>query len=234
MGRAIASLLVVVLAQKFDVASVRPSKADSTASSGIYSGHGRIDARNVTLRRCILGAYGVGPHQIAGGPDWVDTDRFEIQAKSEQPINDDDVLMVMLRDVLADRFKLVVHRETRNIPALVIEVVKKGPKLEKSEGGEASTNSSSNQHGSSLDARNTDMDSFARILSRSMELPVINRTGLEGVFNIKLQWSREGVRQADGPTIFTAIQEQLGLRLRSEKAPVEMIVVDHAERPSEN
>jgi len=232
--RAIAILAVCAYGQKFEVASVKPSKAESNASSGIQTGHGRLAGRNVTLKRCIIGAYGVGPHQILGGPYWLDSDRFEILAKADEPIDDDTALMVMLRDVLADRFKLVIHRETKTIPALVMELAKNGPKFEKSSGGEAVTNTSGNQYGVSIDARNTDMDAFAAILARSMDLPVVNRTGLQGVFNIKLQWMSENAKRTEGPSIFTAIQEQLGLRLRSEKTPVEILVIDHAEKPSEN
>jgi len=101
MVRAIAGLAVCVsgavcgqstVAQRFEVASVKPSKADPGSSSGIKTGRGRLDARNVTLKRCIMGAYGVGPHQIFGGPDWLESDRFEILARAEQPIDDDAAL----------------------------------------------------------------------------------------------------------------------------------------------
>jgi uncharacterized protein (TIGR03435 family) len=193
----------------------------------------------VTLKRCIMGAYGVGPHQISGGPDWLASDRFEISAIADKPIDDDAVLMAMLQDLLAERFKLVLHRDTRTIRALVLEVARNGPKLEKAEAGEAGTNTSSGNTRLSIDAHNTDMDLFAKVLAREMDLPVVNHTGLEGVFNFKLHWTPDKARPADGvategASIFTAIQEQLGLRLRAEKAPVEILVIDHVERPSEN
>jgi uncharacterized protein (TIGR03435 family) len=248
MVRAIASLAVLVAgavhgqsvaAQQFEVASVKPSVADPRAVSGIKTGHGRLDGNNVTLQRCIMGAYGVGPNQISGGPDWLDRDRFEISAKAAQPINDDAALMVLLRGLLAERFKLALHRETRSIPAFVLEVAKNGPKLERAEPGDAGTNTSTTNFGVTIEAHNTDLDSFARILGRRVDLPVINHTGLEGIFNFKLHWSPENARPLDGgateaASIFTAIQEQLGLRLRSQKAPVEFLVIDHAERPSAN
>src|SRR5215203_4357917 len=118
MVRAVASLAVCVfgviygqsaVAPQFEVASVKPSSADPNSTSGINTGHGRIDAHNVTLQRCIMGAYGVGPHQISGGPHWLESDRFEILAKADQPVNGDAVLMVMLQGLLAERFKLVFH-----------------------------------------------------------------------------------------------------------------------------
>jgi len=229
---AILALCISALAQQFEVASIKPSSADRNASSGINTAYGRLDAHNVTLKRCIMGAYGVGPHQILGGPGWLDSDRFEILAKAEQPISDDAALMVMLQAILAERFKLALHRETRDVPALVLEVSKNGPKLEKAELGQAVTNTSSSKTGVVIDARNCDMESFAKIISRKMDLPVVNHTGLEGNFNLKLQWAPDNADA--GPSIFTAIQEQLGLRLRSQKAAVEIIVIDHAEKPSEN
>jgi uncharacterized protein (TIGR03435 family) len=225
----------------FEVASIKPSNADPS-SSGIHTRHGKLNANNVTLKRCIMGAYGIGPHQIFGGPDWLDSDRFEIAAKADQPTDDDAVLMGMLQSLLADRFKLAIHRETRTISAFLLVAAKKGPKLERAEGGEASTNASTTNIRALIDARNTTMDRFAEVLSRQMDLPVVNRTGLEGVFNLKLQWTLENAKPikpasgttTEGPSIFTAIQEQLGLRLLSQKAPVEVVVVEHAERPSEN
>lgn len=246
MIRAIASLAICVAgavygqsAARFEVASVKPSNADPNSISGIKTGHGRLDGQNVTLKRCIIGAYGVGPYQISGGPDWLGSDRFEISAKADQPTDDDPALMVLLQGLLAERFKLALHRETRTIPAFVLEVAKNGPKLEKAEPGESGTNTTTSNSGVTIAAHNTDVESFARILARNTELPVVNRTGLEGIFNFKLQWTPERARQAavgatEGPSLFTAIQEQLGLRLRSQKAPVEIIVIDHAERPSEN
>jgi uncharacterized protein (TIGR03435 family) len=217
----------------FEVASIKPSNADPS-SSGIHTGHGRLDANNVTLKRCIMGAYGVGPHQVFGGPDWLESDRFEIAAKSDQPTDGDAALMVMLQGLLAERFKLVLHRETRTIPALVLEIAKNGPKLDKAEAGEAGTNTSTSNTGSVIDAHNTSMDLFAKVLARKTELPVANHTGLEGVFNFKLQWAPDSSATAEGASLFTAIQEQLGLRLRSQRAPVEVLVIEHVERPSEN
>jgi len=181
---------------------------------------------NVTLKRCILGAFGMGPNQILGGPDWLDADRFQIVAKAEQPVGD-GVLMAMLQTLLAERFKLAIHRETRTVQAFVLEVAKNGPKLAKAGDGEATTR---NGHGL-IDAGTITMDRFAQVLARQMDLPVVNHTGLEGIFNLKLEWSPE---MEGGLSIFTAIQEQLGLRLRSQKTPVEVLVIDHAEKPSGN
>jgi uncharacterized protein (TIGR03435 family) len=245
MIRTIASLAACVLAvaygqpavtQRFEVASVKPINADQlNGSSGGKSSRGRLTISNVTLKRCIMGAYGVGPNQILGEPDWLDSDHFEIVAKAEEPVGD-SILMAMLQTLLAERFKLSIHRETKAIQALVLELAKNGPKLEKSADGESTTNSGRGL----INARNTTMDRFAEVLSRQMDLPVVNRTGLEGVFNLKLEWTPESSKPVkdgaamEGPSIFTAIQQQLGLRLRSQKAPVEILAIDHAEKPSEN
>lgn len=191
----------------------------------------------MTLKRCIKGAYGVGPNQIIGGPDWLDSDRFEITAKAEGPVGD-RILMTMLQTLLSERFKLALHREKRSVEVYVLEATKNTTKLEKGDGGGAKT---SNGRGDIV-ATNTTMDRFAEILSRQMDLPVVNHTELEGVFNLRLQWTLESARlakpsdvpTAEGPSIFTAIQEQLGLRLHAQKVPVEVLIIDHAERPSGN
>jgi uncharacterized protein (TIGR03435 family) len=246
MIRVIASLAVCIsgavygqsaVGQQFEVAAIKPVAADSSSSSGITTGHGRINAGSVTLKRCIMGAYWVGPNQIFGGPDWLESDHFEITARAEQPVGD-HILMGMLQTLLAERFKLALHRESRPTQVYVLEVGKNGPKLEKGEGGGSKTNSGRGD----IIAANATMDSFADVLSRQMDLPVVNHTGLEGVFNLKLQWTPESARPAktvdgaaiEGPSIFTAIQGQLGLRLRAQKVPIEVLVIDHAEKPTEN
>jgi uncharacterized protein (TIGR03435 family) len=244
MGRYLAAawLATTLYAQsaapRFEVASIKPSTASVNDTSGVTTGRNRLEAANVTLKRCIIGAYGVGPQQVIGGPDWLDTDRFAIDARADRRIDEDAIFMLMLRDLLADRFKLALHRETRNLPVYVLEVARNGPKLEKADPVEASTNTSSDNTSILVDARHADMDSFARTLARQTALPVINQTGLEGFFTFKLRWLRDTARRPDpeleGASLFTAIQEQLGLRLRSEKAPVEVLVIDHAERPSAN
>src|SRR5580704_9528865 len=103
-------------APEFDAASVKPSPRDF-GWQGIDTSPGRIQAESVTLLRCIRDAYDMGPHQVIGGADWINTDRWQIVARADRPVDDDDVLMRMLRTLLADRFKLAMHRETRSLPA---------------------------------------------------------------------------------------------------------------------
>ena len=248
MSRAIANLVLFAGAvygqspavARFEVASVRPNNADQfTGSSGLKTGHGLLTASNVTLKRCIMGAYGVGPNQISGGPKWLDSDGYDIVAKADQPVGD-AAQMAMLQTLLYDRFKLAIHRETKTVEAFVLEVAKNGPRLEKAENAESSTRNSRGL----IDAKIITMDRFAEVLSRQMDLPVVNHTGLAGSFDLKLEWTpeskgpvRPGTDDAateSGPSIFTAIQQELGLRLRAKKAPVVVLVIDHAEKPSEN
>ncbi len=217
-------------APKFEVAAIKPNNADPH-SGGVSTGNGLLRSINVTLRRSIMGAWAIGPNQIVGGPDWFDSERFDIVAKADHPAGDHE-LMEMLKTLMAERFKLAVHRETRPMQVYVMEVAKPG-KLEKDEGGTSTTN---NGHGS-IGARNTSMDRFAEVLSRQADLPVVNRTGLDGVYKIDLKWSMDpsrGPSSPEAPSLYTAIQEQLGLRLRAQKMPFEVLVIDHVERPTEN
>ncbi|HWF08980.1 MAG TPA: TIGR03435 family protein [Bryobacteraceae bacterium] len=231
-------------AQQFEVASIKTVNTDSS-SSGIRTGHGRLDASNVTLQRCIIGAWGVGPSQVVGGPAWLTTDRFDISAKAAEPTNDDAVLNLMLRRLLADRFQLALHTETRTMQAYILEVAKGGPNpvnLKKTAaptpvGASTTTNGTNTQ--TSIEARQTSMDLFAKVLARELRLPVVDRTGLAGDFDFTLSWTPDRIRatapaDSDLPTIFTAVQDQLGLHLRAEKTPIEVLVIDRAEKPSGN
>lgn len=251
MIRAVASIAICVsgavygqpaVIQRFEVASIKLSGNTDPGSYGMKTGHGKLDADNVTLKQCIMSAYGVGPRQIFGGPDWVASDHFEIKAKAEKPTDDDDLLMLMLQNLLAERFKLTFHREDKTMTAFVLEAAKNGPKMERAPAGEPGTNRINGKDHNVIAAHNTDMGLFASVLGREMGLPVVNRTGLEGPFNFKLEWIPDNARSGgagasatvEGPSIFTAVQEQLGLHLRAEKVPVEVLVIDHVEKPSAN
>jgi uncharacterized protein (TIGR03435 family) len=224
LGLAVASAIFAQI-PRFEVASVRPGRPNQPTGGGLVTGNGRLLVENETLKRCIMGAFSVGPNQIVGGPPWLETDTFHISAKAEQPTGD-ALIMQMLQELLKDRFKLEAHRESRTIQAYVLGVAKNGPKLEKSAGGESITQNGRGR----ITANVTTMDHFAQVLSRQMDFPVVNETGIEGLFDLKIEWTNADT----GPSIFTAIQEQLGLRLTSRKTPVEVLVIDHVEKPSEN
>jgi uncharacterized protein (TIGR03435 family) len=138
--------------------------------------------------------------------------------------------MTMLQALLSERFKLAIHRESKERTVYELVVGKNGPKLHEVEAGPGHSNGG---HGS-LSAQKMSMSHLADSLSRIVDLPVLDMTGLKGAFDIELKWAPDG-DDANGPSIFTAVQEQLGLKLEQRKGPMEIIVVDHAERvPTEN
>jgi uncharacterized protein (TIGR03435 family) len=139
-----------------------------------------------------------------------------------------------------DRFKLVVHRETKTLPAYELLVAKGGLKIKEVEPGPGGTNSNTNGGKGVLTAQRTTLAHFADWLGTRMDRPVVDKTDVKGAFDIKLEWTMDENTSGDGdptagPTMFTALQEQLGLRLVAQKLPVEIVVVDHVERvPTEN
>jgi len=226
-------------ALEFDVTSVKPSGPGGRWSSGIDTMPGRIQGDRVTLKRCIMQAYAVGPHQVLGGPEWIATDRWRIEARATRPVEDDAVLMKMLQGLLADRFQLAVHRETRTLPAYVLEVGRNGPKMARADGVDDDTDMDGWRGALTLTAKKTDMNSLAEALEGRLDRPVVNRTGLAGGYNFTLHWSPANGQvqdddDAEDVSIFTAVAEQLGLRLKAAKEPVEVLVVDRAERPAAN
>lgn len=227
-------LSVYATAQEFEVATIKPTSPDEagSGSSGIKTGKGRASAKNVTLKRCIVGSYHIGPGQVIGGPNWIDSASFDIEAKAAEPIDDDAVLDKMMQALLRERFHLKVHNETREMRAMVLEVAKGGPKLQKAAGGDASTNASRGR----MTLKNTTMDGLAERLARITTLPVVNQTGINGIFDMTLTWTpdTELPLVPAGPHLVTAIQEQLGLRLQTNKAQVQVLVIDRAEKPDEN
>jgi uncharacterized protein (TIGR03435 family) len=181
-------------------------------------------------------AFHVNDARISG-PDWLATTRFDILAKppADSP---HDQFRLMMQALLADRFKLVVHRESKVLPTFALVVGNNGPKLEKGEPGGAQVNGGSTH----ITGKGMSMAELADNLTGNVDRPVVDQTGLDGVFDVSLEWSREeAVKPGDAaataplPGLFTAIQEQLGLRLESRKLPVDIVVVDRVEKmPTEN
>jgi uncharacterized protein (TIGR03435 family) len=228
---------IVAFAQPpaFEVASVR---AGQSGRESIESGPGSVTMRNVHLKAAIRWAYGVQDYQISG-PGWLNDDWFDIFAKSAAPASETE-LRRMLQTLLADRFKLTIHRETREIPALILTVGKNGHKLQAVD----KEGSPSFKTGKlKLTGEGATVGQLTEFLSRELRDAIIDRTGLTGWYNYTLDinaYITEEIMKsagADGgpPTeaasiIAQAVQAQLGLKLESRKAPVEMVVVDHAER----
>jgi uncharacterized protein (TIGR03435 family) len=207
-------------AQKFEAASVKPNTSGSGHSTTDVDGN-TLQMTNRTLRQIIMWAYDLSADQISG-PPWLETEHFDIVAKtasgSPKP--------VMMQALLADRFKLAAHTETKEFQVYALVVAQNGPKMKKAAPGDDDMNSSSGH----ATAHSVTMDHLAAFLSRprmGLGRPVVDKTGLAGVFDFTLSWTPEA--------IFTAIEEQLGLKLEPQKAPIEILIVDHAEKiPTEN
>lgn len=220
-----------IFAQTFEVASVKPNVSGSGHSDTDVDGN-LLRMNNVTLKACITWAYRTTDSQVSG-PDWLTSERFDIVAKTESGKPQPE----MLKDVLEERFKLAVHFETKELTEYALVVAKNGPKLKKVDPGEGDTTSRRGH----LTATRTSMSGLASFLAGPnvrLGRPVVNKTGLDGVFDFNLDWTPEGSTEKDAnalPSIFVALQEQLGLKLEAQKGPVEMLVVDHVEKvPLEN
>jgi len=234
-------------AQTFEVVSVKP--ADPNARGGrIGFPNGTFTATNIQARNLITLAYDIPSFQLAGGPSWVGDQRYDIVAKmaagAVKAAGPERwaQMRVALQGLLADRFQLVIHRETKMIPGYVLVAAKNGFKLkETTDDGHASFSS----NGGKFTALQISMELLARNLSGTLNSPVVDRTGIKGVFDLTLEWSPDEVQSpakaggeaaepSSGPSIFTAVQEQLGLKLETQKAPVETIVIDRIEKPAAN
>ena len=223
---------VLVSAQEFEVASIRQAQDDGKRDNGTYQG--RWVTHNLTLRRLISMAFDVDEDAVAGGPAWVASDSYDINAKISAPKWTPDELRHMMQSLLADRFQLAVHREQRQIPGYILMTAKGGARMTAAKPG--ADDSDFNSGSNTLKATNVTMASFARSLSRIREISklVVDRTGLTGGFDFAMEWSPTQIDSDDHPGIFTAIQEQLGLKLEGAKVPVEAVVIDRAEKPSDN
>ena len=228
----------------FDVASIRPHAPDDHRFYVKLPAQGRFTATGSVAKLVVMLAYDVQEAQIAGGPDWFATEKWDIEAKSDDPGGHSvEETRQMLQNMLAERFGLRIHRETEQRPAYVLTVAKDGPKFKPAEQGSTNVRVS----GNSVSLERGDLVRMTQLLSSALGRPVVDRTGLTGLYDLSLKWDdapvpEGGVTGLDVPaapgnnrgSIFTAIQDQLGLRLDSQRAPVEVIVVDQMERPSAN
>ena len=257
-------------AQQFEAASIKPNDTDAPGGANFQAG-GRFVARNQTLRRLISVAYGdpvaLDQSRISGGPAWIDAERFDIEAKASEefpegpsPGGAPPSGLAMLRALLADRFKLLAHWETRSIPvyALVRRSVRLDPRLVSSSGTPGTDclppgsvappgsalprcgsyillNTGGNEF--AIHARGITMTNFARNLQNVAARVVVDRTNLPGSFSFDLDFeyrpvTASGTDNGIGPAIFTAVQEQLGLRLEATTSPAQVLVIDGASPPS--
>jgi uncharacterized protein (TIGR03435 family) len=253
---------------QFDVVSIRRNTAEGNANIGDQPG-GRFVASHIALRRVIQFAYRDN-QQFIGGPDWLDTDRWDIEAKAPEgtvsqrssPFNvaAPDTLALMVQSLLEDRFGLKAHQETRQLPLYELVVAKGGLKLKLSDdqtppaalsgAGGAQRGATLTRGGirlgrGDLEARAQSLSILATALGALyLDRPVIDKTGLKGLYDIRLQWTSDprptvsagtAAAPADsGLSLFNAVEEQLGLKLESGKGPLPVLLIDSILRPSEN
>jgi uncharacterized protein (TIGR03435 family) len=228
---------------EFDVASIRPSgNPDRRTRMMRHPDDTEFVAQNASLSALLQFAYGVSQTRVIGLPSPLDAARFDVQAKGDvetdarfHKLNTEQMRIAkqtMLQALLAERFKLTVHFETRELPVFALVVAKGGAKFSASDQPTA-TAWGGRGH---LDVEGGDtLARFAEELTRVAGRPVINETGLTGRFDIEMDWAADDDDDdIDAPKLLTAIREQLGLALESRKAQVEVVMVDHVEMPSEN
>lgn len=238
---------------QFEVAAIKPAPPDAAGRwIRMQSAH-EFMARNHALHTLIAAAYNLNPRAISGGPAWVDSDHYDIVAKAPNEVRPNlDEQMAMLRKLLAQRFHLIFHREERELQVYELTIAKGGPKMKKS-----TLSPDASPEGSPplifvvspqlvrLPGRNAAMADLASVMQRSaLDYPVLDKTGLPGRYDFDLEFAPDeavfgGVlgKGPDDPTkpdLFAAISQQLGLRLAAAKGPVEALIIDHVERPSEN
>jgi uncharacterized protein (TIGR03435 family) len=163
---------------------------------------------------------------LSGEPSWVNTERYDIEAKAPDESIDDDALLAMLRNLLATEFKLVAHEASRETSGYGLHVVKGGPKMKP---GDGLTRGGMASNGNMINASNIMMPALATRLTGILRAPVTDLTGLTGKYTFTLSFSSDG-NDPDRPTLFTALQEQLGLRLESMRLPTRILVIDHIEK----
>jgi uncharacterized protein (TIGR03435 family) len=244
--------------KEFEVASVKVHKESDDGRVGIQiAPGGRWRATNVPLKMLLQIAYDLRPGQLTGAPNWTETERYDIDAKLDDSLGSNpkpDEMRPYLQSLLEKRFQLQFHRESKEMQVYVLGVAKNGSKLKESD--PAAVGPRIRMGMGQLSCTKVKMDVFARELSRQVGRPVVNQTGLTGDYDFELTFAPEGPPPGggaggpgpgpggpgggpsapgnDAPTVFTAVQEQLGLKLDSKKAPVDLFIVDKLEKAEEN
>lgn len=249
---AIAVSAVTCLAQSpvFDVVSIKPNNTVPNIVETPPLKGGRLNFSHASLRDMVRIAYNVRTLQIAGGPQWMATDRYDVNATTTELSVSEDRYRFMLQNMLQDRFHVSAHRETRQTEIYGLVTAKNGPKLSQgacdanaAPGPNSVRCGSANIGPNQMIAKSITTATLANLLTNMVGRPVADKTGLSGTWDIHLDFSCESTTFTCAPaanadtataSIYTALQDQLGLRLESQKGPMEFLVVDHAEKPSEN
>ena len=231
-----------------EVATIKPTKPDEQGFMLVFRG-GRFQTTNISLSKLLAFSYGVQQKQLIGLPPWADTDKYDIDAKPDTDgTPNKKQLQGMVQKLIADRFKLTFHHDQKELPVYALSVAKTGAKLTKSENQEGLPGFGLGGPGV-LRVRNATMSDFAAMMQETvMDRPVLNQTELAGRYDFSLNWTPDD-SQFGGmaarmppptdnanppPALYTAIQEQIGLKLDATKAPTDVMVIDHVEKPSEN
>jgi uncharacterized protein (TIGR03435 family) len=225
----------------FEVASIRPAAPGAHGGGIEITPGGRFSATNSSLRALLKYGYQVRDFQIAEPPAWFDSQRYDVLARAETEAPEDDI-RIMLQSLLADRFQLKLHRESKEMQAYVLTISKTGVKIQPVKTNE--TGRVSRKGLGFIAGTRASMAQLAEALSDValngryiLDRPVLDRTGLSGVYDFMLTWTPESsgsTSDLSGPSLFTAVQEQLGLKLESQKAQVEILAIDHVEKASAN
>jgi uncharacterized protein (TIGR03435 family) len=232
---------VTAQSDEFEVASIRRSGSNVGAWSTQHPADGRFSGQNLSARRLILQAFNIEAteFQLTGGPGWIDSETYDLMAKSDVAgVIGPARLQVFLLSLLVSRFHFAYHRESRILPLYALTATAGGPKLQRA--AEPEGRQIENWGKDRLNALNVPVPEFARVLQSRVGRTVTDQTGIQGAFDFHLTWTPDSADAWDttldksGPSIFTALQEQYGLRLEPRKGPVEIIVIDRIERPSEN
>jgi uncharacterized protein (TIGR03435 family) len=240
----------------FEAASIKMSRATGGSGHSNENSDPILLRASMTLKSYVMTAYNVKAYQVTGGPNWIDDSTYEIAAKLETaglpklPANltsnerataEEERLHIALQGLLTDRFQLKLHHESKEMPAYALTVAKSGFKLkETSETAGCGTNSKGNGTSINFTATCVDMTKFASYLARVTKQPVSDETHLQGSYSFGLEYIPDDLKATVStdplalPSLFTVLQQKLGLKLEQKKVPVDIIVVDGAERPSEN
>jgi uncharacterized protein (TIGR03435 family) len=231
---------VLAAQAEFDVASIKENTAPGGGGSLRLMPSGGIQARHFPVRSLITLAYQLQPYQLIGGPDWARNEFYDIDAKPAEKATRDRTF-VMLQGLLVDRFKLTFHRETRQVDGYTLVRVRPdvlGPGLrpsvfdcEKQMQTEAKCRTGGITP-TSFKVTGAPMWSLLQLIIGRADGPVTDETGLTATYDIELKWSNDVAPTDDATTIFTSLQEQLGLRLERRRASAEMLVIDHLEKPT--
>lgn len=218
---------------EFEVVSVKPSLTNG-AKPGVRVDGAQFASFGIPVRNLIYSAFRVQPWQVTGGPGWIDSDAYDIVARLPKGSTQEEINS-MIVSVFTDRFKLLVHRETRDYPVYRLVVARNGNMLQSS-AAERIKVSAAKGH---LSIQHASLPVLASYLwsTHAADRPVIDATGIQGNYDFSLDWTPDDSPPPGGvsaPSIFTALQEQLGLRLEARKSPVEFIVIDHIDRPTSN